>query len=228
MAISALFYLLLLIFSAALVACGGASGPPLPGGVTPNAPADLKYEGAITLGVTTGSNVPGTTIIYQGKTADGRAILNIAGLQSLKSTADSLDWAGPIGAGAQANLGLRVVTFDDSNLALAGTIRLIIPGVNPQPGNPSSNLIAGYTIPTTYNVPRGTTIPGSVVQFVGSTPQGAQFTNLDQFPYRQRFDSVIWQGHLRDKIAVRLDLRLINFGDDSALLGGTARVMFEQ
>lgn len=217
---------LILLVAFTLTACGGVSGPSTGGGGIPTL-TQLSYDGAVTLVVRAGSNVPGTNISYQGRAPDGRAILNIGGLQSLKSTFDSLNWSGPL-ASASVDLNLRVLTYDDSNLTLGGTVHLGISQINPQPGNPSTNPVANYLIPVTYTVQRGTAIPGTIVQYVGSRTEGAEFLNLDQYPYRQRLDSVVWQGYLRDKVALRLDLRLLNFGDDSALLGGTAKVMFEQ
>lgn len=209
-----------------LVACGsvigGDNAPP------PSGAQRLVYDGAITLSIRSGSTLPGTTIAYQGRAPDGRAILTLSGLQALKSTADSVTWSGSVLPKTTVTLNLRVLTYDDAAVNLGGTIHLEILDPNPQPGEPSPNLITGYSIPVTYNVPRAATIPGSVVIYMGEKPEGAEFANLDQYPYRQRFDSVVWQGRVRDKIALRLDLRVLNYNADAVLLGGIAKVMFEQ
>ena len=51
--------------------------------------------------------------------------------------------------------------------------------------------------------------------------------NLDQYPYRDRFDSVVWAGILRDRIAVKMEMRVLDFNDDRVIFGGTTTVGFE-
>lgn len=218
---------IVLFLTACLAACGGVTVPSLPDGqsASPNA---LAYDGAITLSIKRGGTLPGTNLGYQGKAPDGRAIMTIGGLQALKSTADSVSWDGVIVPGSLVNLSLRVANYDNNSVNLFGTVHVGIQEPNPQGGDPAQNLITGFTIPVTYTVDKNTAIPGSVVQYLGKSEQGAQFSYIGQVPYVQQFDSVVWQGHLRDKVALRYDLRVINYSDDSATLVGTVRVMFEQ
>jgi len=194
----------------------------------PTPPRQIAYDGAVTLQVASGSTLPGTNITYEGKAPDGRAIMRINGLQALKSTADSVNWTGALVLFSLVDLNLRVVTYDNSGMTLAGTIHLVVQDPTPTPADPSTNLIADFTIPVTYIVSRYQTVPGTVISYVGAKPEGAEFANLDQYPYRQRFDSVVWQGRLRDRVAIRYELRVLDFNDDRAVLGGTAHIMFEK
>jgi hypothetical protein len=153
--------------------------------------------------------------------------MTIDGLQTLKATADSVKWSGALVLFSLVDLNMRVLTYDDSGMNLAGTIRILVQDPNPTPADPASNPMANFVIPLTYTVQRSTNLPGTTVTYVGSQTQGAEFSNLDQIPFRDRFDSVVWQGRLRERISVRYDLRVLDFNDDRVILGGTANVIFE-
>lgn len=216
----------------ALVGCGNlpfigslpiiGSGPAAP---TPS--RQITYEGAVTLNVQAGKQLAGTGVVYQGKAPDGRAIVMIDGLQGLKSTADSVRWSGALVLFSLVELNLRVVTYDESSMNLAGTIRIVVQEPNPVPADPAKNPMAAFTIPLTYTINKGGVIPGTNVTYDGAESGGAKFQNLDQIPYRERFDSVVWQGRLRERVSVRYELRLLDFNDDRAILGGTAQIIFE-
>lgn len=213
--------ILILVLVAWLCACQSLPGA----GPTPS--RQISYEGPVTLTIKTGETLPGTTIGYYGKLPDGRAIMNVNGAQAVKSTADSVNWTGALVLFSLIDLKLRVVTFDDAGMTLAGTVRIVVQEPTPVSGNPSANRAADYTIPVSYSVDRGSIIPGTNVAYMGARTDGAEFANLDQFPFRERFDSVVWQGHLRDRIALRLDLRVLDFNQDRVVLGGTAQIIFE-
>lgn len=217
--------LLAFIFLLLLPAC---TSLPFIGGGTPTPARQISYDGAITLSAKINQPLAGTSIIYQGKAPDGRAVLNIDGLQALKSIADSVNWKGALVLFSAVELNLRVVSFDESGITLAGTVHAIIQEPSPAAGDISKNQIASFTIPTTLTVNTGTNIPGTTVGYVGAQTGGAQFSNLDQIPFRERFDSVIWTGHLRDRIGLRIDMRVLDFNNDRVILGGTATVVFEQ
>ncbi len=208
-----------------LAACGSI---PFIGGGAPTPSRQISYDGAVTLTVAAGATIPGTTIAYQGKAPDGRAIMSINGLQALKATADSVNWSGALVLFSLVDLKLRVVTFDESSMTLAGTVHIVVQEPNPTANAPSVNQMASFTIPATFTVSRNATIPGTTVSYVGAKTGSAEFANLDQFPFRERFDSVVWQGHLRDRIALRVDLRVLDFNENRVILGGTVNVMFEQ
>lgn len=206
--------------------CALVPGAGPAGGLT--SPNQISYDGAIALSVRKGVIFPGTTIGYDGKTTDGRALISIAGQQAPKQTADSVNFAGsPIG-GTHLSLSTRVGTYDNNSVNLFGTIHLVVDDPSPVAGNLGPDAITGFGVPVQYSVNRGETIPGSTVQYVGKADQGAQFSNVEGFPFRQQLDSIVWGGHLRDKVALRLDLRLISYSEDSATLVGTAQVRFEK
>lgn len=217
--------LIALSISTALVACGGL--PPFPLGDA-NPSNQLSYDGAIAISIRSGTTFPGTTIGYKGKTPDGRALMTIAGQEAPKSTADSVAFAGSPIPGTVLNLNTRVGTYDNNAVNLFGTIHLSVTSPAPQMGPAAGDAITAFGIPVQYSVNKGNAIPGSTIQFVGKTDQGAQFTNVDGYPYRQQLDSVVWTGHLRSKVGLHLDLRLISFSEDSATLVGTAQVQFER
>lgn len=194
---------------------------------TPTPARQISFDGPITITIQAGTTLPGTTMAYNGKAPDGRAIMILNGAQSLKATADSVNWTGALVLFSLVDLKLRVLTYDENNITLAGTIHLVVQEPNPTAGNLPVNRLGEFTIPVTYTVNRGAFIPGTNVSYVGAKTGGAEFTNLDQVPYRERFDSVVWQGHLRERIALRLDMRVLDFNDDRAVLGGTAQVIFE-
>jgi hypothetical protein len=221
--------LLLLLPSLAflLAACSLPSLPFLPGGSSSQTSSRLVYDGVTWLEIRSGETLAGTTVAYQGKSPDGRALVLINGLQAIKTTGDSVNWSGSLASNSSVELGLRVITFDESVMRLFGSVHIEVLEPQPQPADPAPALLADYTLPVTYNVPRGKAIPGSVVIYQGENALGAEFANLDQYAYRQQFDSVVWQGRLRDRIALRLDLRVISYSAEGVNVGGTARIMFE-
>jgi hypothetical protein len=208
----------------ALTACGNFFG----GAPPPTTTRQIIYDGAVTLNIKAGEALTGTNLLYQGKAPDGRAIMSINGLQALKSTADSVKWTGALILFSAVDLNLRVVSYDESSINLAGTVHIVVQEPNPTAADPSATLLGSFTFPITYTVSRNATIPGTTIAYVGAKTGSAEFSNLDQIPYRERFDSVIWQGRLRERIAVRLDLRVLDFNEERVVLGGTARIMFEQ
>lgn len=208
-----------------LAGCG-VLPPLLPGDASST--NQLTYDGAIALSVKNGSTFPGTTIGYKGKTADGRALVTISGQDAPKSTADSVTFIGSPIPGTVLDLNTRVGTYDNNVVNLFGTIHLAVTSPAPQMGTAVGDSITAFGIPVQYSVNKGNAIPGSTIQFVGKTDQGAQFTNVEGYPYRQQLDSVVWSGHLRSKVGLHLDLRLLSFSEDSATLVGTAQVQFER
>ncbi len=215
------------VFFAILFLTVGLGGCQVLPGAAPTPSRQISYQGPVTLQLKAGETLPGTTLAYYGKAPDGRAIMELGGAQALKSTADSVNWTGALVLFSMIDLKLRVVTFDEAGMTLAGTIQIIVQEPAPVAGNLSANRAAEYTIPVSYTVNQGDVIPGTNVRYVGARTGGAEFTNLDQYPFRERFDSVVWQGHLRERIALRLDLRVLDFNDARVILGGTAQIIFE-
>ncbi len=223
-------FLLLTFVLLALLASGCAGL--LPGGdgggiITP-APHTITYDGAITVSVKNSQNLAGTTIGYQGKSADGRALLVINGLQAAKQTADSVTYKGSQFPGVLIDLNTRVGTYDQNTVNLFGTIHLEIQDPKPDARPLAQDLITAFSIPVQYNVNLNESIPGTLIQYLGQSSDGAKFSNVGEFPFRQQFDSLVWNGHLRDKVGLKLDLRLVSASEDKAALVGTAQVRFEK
>jgi hypothetical protein len=218
--------ILAFLSAAVLAACGGLPG--LGSGDSSTSPKQITYDGAILLTIKNGQTFPGTAIGYLGKAPDGRATVTINGQQAPKSTADSVNFSGSPIPGTVLSLSTRVGTYDDNAVNLFGTIHLVVDDPVPQMGNFGSDTITGFGVPVQYTVNKGEFIPGSTVQYLGKTDQGAQFSNVEGFPYRQQLDSIVWNGQLRDKVGLHLDLRLLSYSEDSATFAGTAEVRFEK
>src|SRR5436190_17702978 len=88
------FYVLLVGIFFSLTACD--SLPIIGGGAVPTPSRQIEFDGPVTLGVHAGQTLVGTSIAYQGRATDGRAIMSINGQQALKATADSVRWTGAL------------------------------------------------------------------------------------------------------------------------------------
>ncbi len=139
-----------------------------------------------------------------------------------------MNFVGSPVAGTQVKLNTRVSSYDNNTVNLIGTVHILVLDPQPQSGDLAPDAITAFGIPVQYSVNKAEFIPGSGIQYLGQTEEGAKFGGAGQYPYRQQFDSVVWIGHLRDKVGLRLDLRLLNSSDDSATLVGTAQVRFEK
>ncbi len=222
-----LWFLLSLLVLVALAGCAGQVGPISLGATDAPLGKQLVYDGAITFSIKAGGGLTGTTLGYSGRSPDGRAILTVNGQQALKSTADSISWTGSLAPGSLTTLSMRVGPYDGNGITLVGKVNVTIQGANPQLGNPSPNILTTYQIPVTYDVQKGDFIPGSLVQYAGAQADGAHFQNAGPLPF-QNLDSLVWQGRLKDKIALRLDLRILTYSDSGVRLAGFAKLFFEK
>lgn len=224
-------FLLLLFALLSLSTLAGCAIPGLSGIGVPNPqnPPDLLiYEGAIGVGVQNGKPLAGTDLGYQGKSVDGRALVLIGKQQAAKQTGDSVYYSGAPMPGVKLVLNTRVTTYDQNTVNLLGSIRIEILAAQPAASPISEQVLSAFSIPVQYSVDRNRTIPGTTVQFLGSQPQGAWFSDIGEYPYRQQFDSVVWSGHLRDKLALKTDLRIVAISQDNVSLFGTAQIRFEK
>jgi hypothetical protein len=83
------------------------------------------FTGAVTYDVQTGKTIPGTTMVYEGKTADGAKLGGIEGY-AFRKEADSILWTGQLADRVILKLDLRVLLFDDKSLKTTGTATLHI------------------------------------------------------------------------------------------------------
>jgi hypothetical protein len=85
----------------------------------------LTFNGLVTYDVPKGQTIPGTTIIYDGKTPDGAQLGGIEGYP-YRNEADSIVWTGQLADKVFSDLDLRVLYFNDSSLRVTGTVKLYI------------------------------------------------------------------------------------------------------
>ena len=181
----------------------------------------LVYAGPTEQGIPAGDFLPGTDIQYVGLTDQGAEVL-IGGQQAVKKKGDSLDWDGHPLPGVTLNLNQRIVWFTEEKLHAAGTARLALEGTQPVAMPFPEESPALYKLPTTYNVKRGETIPGTTITYVGSSEKGAELSGVEGYPYRKLGDSIVWKGKLRERVFLQLNVRVIFIAEDFIRVAGTA------
>jgi hypothetical protein len=186
---------------------------------------ELQYAGPVEIGIVRGELLPGTDIQYLGKVADG-AQVSIGGEQALKKTGDSLNWEGDLMDGVAVELDLRVAVITEEELHVVGTVQVTVSDPDPRPEPVNSTAPIRYKVPVAYRVEQGDAIPGSVVTYLGKTDDGAHLGNVDGYAYRQPGDSIVWEGKIRDRVWIELDLRTVLFTDDALNVAGTAELRF--
>ncbi len=196
----------------------------------PSTPAPTKtlvFDAPVSLTIRNGALLPGTSIGYAGKMPNGAAKVLIDGLVAAKQIADSLEWQGTPVPNVSVKLSTRVASFDDQGITLLGTGHIEIDDATAQAGTAPPASLMEFSAPVTYTLNKNGTIPGSKVSYVGAAKDGAQFSGIDGYPYRSTLDSLQYSGRVNPKVFVKFDLRVINYSDSSALLGGTANIKLE-
>ncbi len=217
----------MILIGMTLLASACSALPFLPS--TTSSSADgLTYDAPVTLSIKSGAMLPGTTIAYGGKTTTGAAKVLIAGLVAAKQTGDSVDWQGTPAPDVKVSLATRVVTFDDQGINLFGTAHVEIAKVALKPGDLPGGALMEFSAPVSYSLAKDAFIPGTTVAFSGVGAEGAQFLGIEGYPYRKSLDSLQYTGQLNPKAFLKLDLRLINYSDSGAVLGGTANIRISQ
>ena len=186
-------------------------------------PGTLNYEGPQTYTLKPGELLPGTDVRYVGQ-ADGAARFLIGGQQADKQELDSLFWSGSPMPGVNLDLRLRVLWFTHSEVHVAGTVRVNLSGVEPRPGAVPDQAPLRYQVPVAYGLAAGATAPGAGLTYEGKAPEGARFGGVEGYAFRQVGDSLRWEGYLRDRVAVRHVVRLVQFDEKTARLAGTVQL----
>lgn len=179
----------------------------------------LTYNLPVKLTIAVNSDLPGTAIRYVRMTEQG-AIVLIKGQEALKRTGDSLDWSGSPVPGVSVDLRSRIAWYTEKELHVIGTAKIVVENVAPRAATPPKTALMQYGGPVAYGLARGAFIPGSVLTYDGQTDEGAKVGGLTGYPYRQVGDSIYWEGMLRDKVYIRLDLRVIQFDAKGLRVGG--------
>jgi hypothetical protein len=149
----------------------------------------------------------------------------IAGQHAFKQKGDSLDWKGDPVEGASVELSLRVLWFTEETLHLVGTGKVVVRQPDPQPALVQTDGPLEFSnAPVTYGVARNEYIPGTTIEYLGKEEEGAYLGGIDGYPYRKGADSILWDGKLREKIYLRLNVRALYIGENSLRVGGTASI----
>ncbi len=191
----------------------------------PSPTGALEYSTAVDAGIPAGKTLPGTEIQYLGKSDQG-AQMSIGGETALKRTFDSLTWRGDPAPGVTVDYSLRIISFDARELRAAGTAKVTI--VNAKPKAVASLALPENTLTfkglVSYDVPKGTQIPGTTISYDGSSPDGARLGGVEGYPFRKAADSIAWTGQLADKLYLEQSLRVLTFDDNALRTTGTATV----
>lgn len=180
----------------------------------------LTYSLPTTLSIQQGGALFSTGIVYDGHTEEG-AWLVIDGQRALKRQGDSVKWGGSLVPGTETELDLRIVWITEDKVDLAGTAKITIQDVAPQKGPIATSSPVTFTGPVAYGVATSSYIPGTTLTYLGQTEQGAELGGLvNEFPYRQIGDSIIWEGTLREHVYLRAELRTVQFSTDGLRVAG--------
>jgi hypothetical protein len=90
-----------------------------------NSAAPVHFTLPVGYHVEKGKSIPGTTIIYEGKTDENAHLGNIVGY-AYRKLGDSITWEGKLRAGLWLELNLRAVLITDNQLDVVGTADLWI------------------------------------------------------------------------------------------------------
>lgn len=185
----------------------------------------LVYTLPVHLTVEEGGFLAGTDIQYLGRAERGARLL-IAGAEADKRTGDSLDWEGELLPGATVRLSLRVISYSETLLRVAGTAHITVRDVAPRAATVDREAPVRYSGVVAYGVANGDRLPGTPVRYVGPAPEGAQLAGLDGYPYRKTGDSIVWEGLLRDGVSLALELRVVQYDDASLRVAGVVTLYF--
>ncbi len=193
-----------------------------------DAPAGaIAFAGPTERRLDVGQAIPGTDIRLVGVSEAG-AEFQIAGLRSLRTVGDSLDYDGPW-SGAQDvgyNLRLRIYRLGTDHVRVAGVHRVEIRGIQPTPGPVSLDGGNQLLLPYTGQAGRGETLRGLTYGYQGMGDRGAELFGLPEgeYPFRKTGDSIVWTGLLRPDIPVRYSLRVAHYSDSTLRVVGTVKL----
>jgi hypothetical protein len=192
----------------------------------PGGSLELLYTAPFETGIEKGSDLPGTGIHYVSLSDKGAEIL-IDDQTAFKQKGDSLDWKGSPVENVDLDLTLRVLWFTEETLYVGGaaqaTVRDPLPAAASIPTAPSMRY---SNAPVTYQVEKGDSIPGSLVKYVGKAEEGIELSGVEGYPYRKLGDSIVWEGKLREKVFLQLNVRVIVIAEDFIRVAGTATLSF--
>jgi len=191
----------------------------------PGGPLELLYIAPFETGIEKGSDLPGTGIRYVGLSDKGAEIL-IDDQAAFKQKGDSLDWKGNPAENVRLDLTLRVLWFTEETLYVAGTARATVRDPVPEVASiPTEPPVKYSNAPVTYRVEKGDSIPGTLVKYLGKAEEGIELSGVEGYPYRKLGDSIVWEGKLKEKVFLLLNVRVIFIAADFIRVVGTATLL---
>ncbi len=184
----------------------------------------LTYAGPTELTIRAGKFVPGTRIQFVREDEKGAEVL-IEGQKATKMVGDSLQWSGQVTDGVSLKANLRILHISPEQMITSGLITLAVAKPHPQPGRADKNRPVRYTLPVTYKVDKGSTLPGTTIRYAGTEKdKGARLEGIEGYPYRAIGDSILWEGTLRPNVDIALNVRVLFYNDSFMQVLGTATI----
>ena len=191
----------------------------------PGGPLELLYTAPFETGIEKGSDLPGTGIHYVSLSDKGAEIL-IDDQTAFKQKGDSLDWKGSPVENVDLDLTLRVLWFTEETLYVGGAAQATVRDPMPVAASiPTEGPVKYSNAPVTYRVEKGDSIPGTLVKYVGKAEEGIELSGVEGYPYRKLGDSIVWEGKLREKVFLQLNVRVIFIAEDFIRVAGTATLL---
>jgi hypothetical protein len=188
-------------------------------------PLELLYTAPFEAGIEQGSDLPGTGVHYVGLSDKGAEIL-IDDQTAFKQKGDSLGWEGTPLEDVDLDLTLRVLWFTEETLYVGGTAQVTVRDPTPEAASiPAEAPVQYSNAPVTYRVEKGDDIPGTLVKYVSKQEEGIELSGVEGYPYRKFGDSIIWEGELREKVFLQLNVRVIFIAEDFISVAGTATLL---
>jgi len=105
---------------------------------------------------------------------------------------------------------------------LAGSVVACLPWQRPPEG------VLIYAGLTEQGIPAGAFLPGTDIQYVGMSEQGAELLIEGQRAVKQKGDSLDWSGHPLPGTTLTLKQRIVWFSEEKLHVAGTARLAIRE
>lgn len=143
--------------------------------------------------------------------------------------AETGSWlAGVLGKVLLGTLGKRMLGGMGKWLLL-GAVTVLLLGLlaTCMPGKSTRNAELAYSGPVEIGINQGEHLPGTDIQYVGKTEEGARMLIGGQQALKKAGDSLNWKGDLADRVAADLNLRVVLITEDKLHVAGSAGVAIE-
>ncbi|MFT7586453.1 MAG: hypothetical protein ACI9EW_002890 [Cellvibrionaceae bacterium] len=213
-----------------LVGCGFVD-PPVPTIVpTVTPPSDMLSltTAKFTYTLVENAQVPGTDIIYRTRD-ENNIFIDMQGQPSVRRFGDNLNGSKVLVPGVMGNYSLRLVDATFGNPYIFGPVTLTI--FNPAPvemtgatSGPVGASIVYDGINIDYRVPRGRSLPGSTVTYLGRDDFGAILGGSSQYRSLPEGNSFVWTGRLHAYAIIQYDLKAVRVTPEELQMVGSAKL----